>query len=223
MMRRRTVAAFGSLVLALVAFACGQIQVVRDTAGVTDARLAPKNMGFEAGVAANGVPIEWDETGDDAHPRLVAIDVLPPGRLRNYSFERDTKVRRSGKASGRLRFDGKSSARWAATIQCIDASPELAGRTAKMRGYMKIAGVKRVEPISDGDRPGAGMYLRSDTPSEVGVQIDNMDDRALVGTIDWKRYEVKIRIDAGVVNLCFGLILNGVGSLWVDDLELTVR
>lgn len=223
MTRRRTLAeTFGSLAL-LVTFGCGQIEVVRDTGGVSDVRLAPKNMGFEAGVAADGVPLEWSETGADARPKLIAIDAVPRGRLRNYSFERDTMIRRSGKASGRLRFDGKTSSMWAAIVQCIDASPEFGGKTARMDGYMKVEGVRRVEPMKDpeGGPPGAKMWLRSDTESE--ERLDNMDDRPVVGTVAWKRYRVSVPVDPGAIQLCFGLILDGVGTIWVDDLELSVR
>jgi hypothetical protein len=49
-----------------------------------------------------------------------------------------------------------------------------------------------------------------------------MQDRAIEGTIDWKKYEIVLDVPEGSVDIAFGILLDGKGQAWVDDLQFDV-
>jgi hypothetical protein len=55
-----------------------------------------------------------------------------------------------------------------------------------------------------------------------GTPFDDMSDRWLTGTADWKRLEIVLDVPADASLIDLGVLLTGTGSAWVDDLELAV-
>jgi erythromycin esterase-like protein len=85
-----------------------------------------------------------------------------------------------------------------------------AGKKIRFSGYIKTEGV------TNGF---AGLWWRVDGPSGV-LAFDNMQDRGVTGTTDWKRYEVELPVAAEVKNINFGAILTGTGTAWFDGLSV---
>ncbi|HZE88067.1 MAG TPA: erythromycin esterase family protein, partial [Verrucomicrobiae bacterium] len=52
------------------------------------------------------------------------------------------------------------------------------------------------------------------------LAFDNMEDRGVSGTSDWKRYEIELPVDAAVKNINFGVLMPGEGTAWFDDLAI---
>ena len=87
-----------------------------------------------------------------------------------------------------------------------------AGKRVRYSGYIKTKGITR---------GWAGLWWRVDGKSGV-LAFDNMQDRGVTGTTDWKRYEIDLPVAADVTNINFGAILTGDGSAWFDGLEVTL-
>src|SRR6185503_6926270 len=50
----------------------------------------------------------------------------------------------------------------------------------------------------------------------------DMGSRPLLGTTDWKRYDIVADVPAEAENVIFAASLSGKGTLWVDGLEVAI-
>jgi hypothetical protein len=64
-----------------------------------------------------------------------------------------------------------------------------------------------------------GLWMRVDT-LKATVGFDNMQNRPVAGTTDWKKYEIVLDVPQEAVFLPFGFLLVGKGQLWADDFQL---
>jgi erythromycin esterase-like protein len=87
---------------------------------------------------------------------------------------------------------------------------EAAGKRAHYSGYIKTEGITRGY---------AGLWWRVDGASGM-LAFDNMQDRGVTGTTDWKRYDIELPVAADAKNISFGAILTGDGSAWFDGLTV---
>lgn len=87
---------------------------------------------------------------------------------------------------------------------------EAAGKRVRFSGYIKTEGVTSGY---------AGLLWRVDGSSGT-LAFDNMHDRGVTGTTDWKRYEVEIPVAADAKNINFGAIFTGNGTAWFDGLSV---
>lgn len=67
----------------------------------------------------------------------------------------------------------------------------------------------------------AGLWMRVDKGSS-SVAFDNMHDRAIKGTSDWKRYEVVLDVPADATGIAFGVLLSGSGEVWLSDTKMEI-
>ncbi len=61
--------------------------------------------------------------------------------------------------------------------------------------------------------------MRVDAQDQHAVSFDNMQDRAVKGTTDWKRYDVVLEVPEKSQKVAFGLLLGGTGQVWMNDLR----
>jgi erythromycin esterase-like protein len=87
---------------------------------------------------------------------------------------------------------------------------EAAGKRVRFSGYIKT------ENVTDGF---AGLWWRVDGASGP-VAFDNMQDRGVTGTTDWKRYVIELPVAADAKNINFGALFTGSGSAWFDGLSI---
>jgi hypothetical protein len=64
--------------------------------------------------------------------------------------------------------------------------------------------------------------MRVDDNSEGGSQVktlafDNMGDRPLKGTFDWRKEDVVLDVPAGGTGAFFGILLSGTGTVWLNN------
>lgn len=85
-----------------------------------------------------------------------------------------------------------------------------ASKRVRFSGYIKT------EDVADGF---AGLWWRVDGAAGV-LAFDNMQDRGVVGTTDWKRYDIELPVAADAKNINFGAILTGSGTAWFDGLSV---
>jgi erythromycin esterase-like protein len=87
---------------------------------------------------------------------------------------------------------------------------DAAGKRVRFSGYIKTEGV------TDGF---AGLWWRVDGPSGV-LAFDNMQNRGVTGTTDWKRYDIELPVAADTKNINFGALFPGTGTAWFDGLSV---
>lgn len=84
------------------------------------------------------------------------------------------------------------------------------GKSIRLSGYIKT------ENVRDGF---AGLWMRIDPK----VGFDNMNDRGVTGTTDWKEYEVILPLSPEKTEkILVGGLLIGKGKMWLDDIKVTI-
>ncbi|MGB3079913.1 MAG: S41 family peptidase [Saprospiraceae bacterium] len=151
------------------------------------------NLGFEKISPDQKLPDDWIKWGS------------------GYDLIIDTLVRKSGKISMLIQPSGEKSAN---TFGCIaHAIPAMyAGKEIEVRAYMKLINV------ADGV---IGLMLRIDGESGP-LGFENMMDKKIEGTSDWKLYSVKLPYPENAKNIYIGALLSGTGQLWVDDFQVLI-
>ena len=89
---------------------------------------------------------------------------------------------------------------------------DAAGKRIRLSGYIKTEGV------TEGY---AGLWLRVDGASGV-LEFDNMNNRGITGTTDWKRYDIELPVAATAANINFGALFPANGTAWLDSLAIEV-
>ena len=84
------------------------------------------------------------------------------------------------------------------------------GKKIELTGYIKT------ENVTNGY---AGLWMRLD-PS---AGFDNMNNRGVTGTTDWKQFKIKLPLNAEKSQqVVVGGLLTGTGKMWLDQLEVSV-
>jgi hypothetical protein len=146
---------------------------------------------------------------------------LPQGWLRmgdhpeDYEMRMDPGAGRTGKASATIKGKGPSPAGFGTLMQSIEAG-EYKGKRLRLSGWVKAAGIGEW----------AGLWMRVDGPTSPGssfpamLAFDNMQNRPIKGTADWKRHEIVLDVAPEATFISFGILLRGAGQAWIDDLSL---
>ena len=126
---------------------------------------------------------------------------------KHYSTYIDSAISKKGKNSAVIEYHGDSP-QFKVWVYSIPAKYE--GKKIKLSGFLKTENVT-------GGYAGLWMQIK---PS---VGFDNMRDRGVKGTTDWKRYEVELDLKSNVAtSISFGGILSGKGKMWIDNLQITI-
>ncbi len=125
----------------------------------------------------------------------------------SYIIGIDSTTAQNGKKSATIAYNGDQPdyKAWAFEIPA-----HFEGKKIKLTGYIKT------ENVTDGY---AGLWMRLD-PS---VGFDNMKDRGVTGTTNWKKYEIVLDVKlSNAKTIVVGGLLVGKGKMWIDNLEVTV-
>ena len=68
----------------------------------------------------------------------------------------------------------------------------------------------------------AGFWLRADDANNQIVAFDNMQKRGLSGTTNWQTGEIVLDIPPTAEVLHLGLLLDGPGKVWMNNLTFEV-
>ena len=66
------------------------------------------------------------------------------------------------------------------------------------------------------------LWLRVDREKRRSGFFDNMSDRPITSK-EWKKYEILGKVDNDALNIVFGCFLSGIGQVWVDEFQLSVK
>src|SRR6185369_5373549 len=98
---------------------------------------------------------------------------------------------------------------WASLGQPI-AADDYRGKRIRVSGWLKTV-----------DASEAALWMRIDGEKRL-LALDRMDDRPATGTTDWKMYSVVLDVPSDAKNIFLGVLLNGKGQIWADDLTFEV-
>ena len=126
----------------------------------------------------------------------------------SYRFALDTADPRSGARS--LRIDNVGPEPYGAIAQSIDAAP-YRGKTARLSAWLRTR-----------DTANATLSL---IVLANGVPLANnfMADAPVKGTTAWKQYTITLPVAPNAEFIEVGAMMQGKGTLWLDDVELSVQ
>jgi len=137
---------------------------------------------------------------------------LAGSNRKDFTITPDPGTTHSGKPSMLLSCDLKDVFGFGTVMQQQPPAAFL-GKRVRMSAWVKAEDVK-------GE---AGLWLRVDGKDQTApLAFDNMNDRAIQGTSDWRRYEVVLDVAPEARNLAFGLLMENTGRVWLDDLNFEV-
>jgi hypothetical protein len=121
----------------------------------------------------------------------------------------------SGRASGYLRTDSAFPSGFGTLMQMVQVG-SYPGARVRMSAWAK----------ADGVADWAGLWMRVDGPDTrktgKSLSFDNMQNQPIKGTSDWTRYEIVLDVPQAAIALAFGILLEGKGEVWLDDVQFTV-
>ena len=147
-----------------------------------------------ASSAADSIPKGWSKAGN---------------RPQNYEVALDTVVKHSDKAGAYIKFTGAGADGFCTLMQSFKANG-YHGKRVRMSAWVRTE-----------NADSAQLWLRLDSAKGM-VGFDNMNNRQVRGTVDWKKYDIVLDVPASAVNIAFGALLAGKGQAWVDDFVFEV-
>jgi len=130
---------------------------------------------------------------------------------KKYEIGVTTDSARKGKI-GYLKSTDKKIDNQFGTIMQNFIPEEYLGKRVKLTAFIKA------ENIDDW----AGMWMRVDGSGGKTLSFDNMQDRAIKGSKDWKEYEIILDVPKGAINLAYGVLLSGTGKVFIDDFKFSI-
>ncbi len=150
------------------------------------------NLGFENPFTAGSFPDQWFRWGD-----------------KDYLITVDSTIRHNGNNSALITHAGSTENSFGCIAHWFEAGYDC--QQIELRAYMKMENVS--SPV--------GLMLRIDGNDNI-LQFDNMQQRNICGTADWKQYSVRLAYPDNAKKIYIGAILQGSGKLWVDDFEVFI-
>lgn len=138
-----------------------------------------------------------------------SITLLPrgweqDGAIQDFEARVDTTIKRSGMTSARIKFTGERTNGPAGLKQGFN-SENYRGKRLKLSAWIKTENVQS-----------ANLWMRFDGSQRM-FGFDDMNNRAIKGTTDWKKYEITMDVPDYTIYIAFGFLINGRGQAWVDD------
>jgi len=140
------------------------------------------------------VPKGWFAAGSNPSEYEMGID--------NSNFE-------NGQSCAYIKSKAPKENEFGTLMQTISAE-NYSGKRLKLSGYVK-------SEIVDG---WSGVWMRIDGENNQQLGFDNMRDRAIKGTTDWKEYEIILDIPTNSKTINYGVLLGGNGKVWFDNFKL---
>lgn len=165
------------------------------------------------GLAVDGGGTAWIDgvTVEAVGPEVArtgGISWFPTGvNPEDYDMGGNPRVPHGADGGGyiRSRVDApRTFGSWATTVPITS----LLGKRMRLSGYV------RTEVASH-----AAIWMRVDGPNNQTLSFDNMDNRPIVGTTGWKRYDLVLDVPPQATGVMFGIMLAGGGKAWIDGLE----
>jgi len=126
-----------------------------------------------------------------------------------YEMGLDKSVFQNGSSSAFLKSKEPKNNEFGTLMQYINAENYI-GKRLRLTGYVKCESVEGW----------SGMWMRIDGETGQQLGFDNMQERAIKGTTDWKKYEIVLDIPTGSKGIAYGVLLGGKGKVWFDNMKM---
>ncbi|HJZ73147.1 MAG TPA: tetratricopeptide repeat protein [Vicinamibacterales bacterium] len=94
------------------------------------------------------------------------------------------------------------------TLMQSFSAEQYVGRRVRLSAFVK----------SENVQGWAGLWMRVDGKGgNAPLAFDNMQDRSIKGTTDWRNYDVVLDILPEAVSISIGILLGGTGTVWMND------
>lgn len=123
------------------------------------------------------------------------------------SYETGTEY--TGKPSAFLKSTATEPIKGFGTLMQSFAADNYKGKRIRFTASVKSQDVK----------DWSGLWMRVDKGRE-SVAFDNMQNRAIKGTTDWKEYVVTLDVPGDATGISFGILLTETGTVWLRDIRL---
>jgi len=139
---------------------------------------------------------------------------LPDGWIRagsapaDFDMGVDQSVAHSGKASGYLKSKVAKPTGFGTLMQMCKAE-QFHGKRVRLSAWVK----------TDNVTGWAGLWMRVDGPEAKMLAFDNMQSRPIKGTWGWTQYNIVLDVAPDAKDIAFGILLEGTGGVWLDDLS----
>lgn len=134
------------------------------------------------------------------------------GNTKDYDIGSDTNIFKDGKTSATIKSRTQTPENFGTIVQSFSAESYL-GKRVRMSAYVK----------ADKITSWAGLWMRVDGEGkDISLSFDNMQNRPIKGTLDWKKYEIVLDIPEASKFITFGILLDGPGQAWVDGFKFEV-
>jgi hypothetical protein len=68
----------------------------------------------------------------------------------------------------------------------------------------------------------AGLWMRVDGKNQHVLSFDNMQNRPIRGTLDWKQYAIVLDVPQESTGIFFGILLVGPGEVWLENVRFDI-
>ena len=134
------------------------------------------------------------------------------GNKDRYVLETDSSRLYEGQPVVFLRSVDTVEKGYGGTRKILSAIPYI-GKRVRMSGYLRTGDVMKW----------VGFWLRIDGGElSAPMVFDNMNDRAISGTTEWKKYEIVLDVPDGATNFFYGAVLSGPGRIWYSGIKFEV-
>jgi hypothetical protein len=127
-----------------------------------------------------------------------------------YEAGTDWNVFYEGKSSAYI--TGKKENKEFSTLMQEIKADKFSGKRIRYSGYLKSKDISGW----------GGLWMRVDGEGNKTLSFDNMENRAVKGTTDWKKYDIVLDVPADSQFISFGILSSGKGTLWVDKIGFEV-
>lgn len=141
--------------------------------------------------APEPLPPQWGITGKNPEKFIAGID--QSDGFRGAKF---------------LRNKTDDAKAWAALYQQISAQDYL-GQRIRFRARVRTADIGNW----------AGLWMRVDGATRGNLAFYNSQDKPIKGTTDWQERSVVLDVPTDAASIIFGVIGDGTGSVWIDQLS----
>jgi hypothetical protein len=132
---------------------------------------------------------------------------------KDYKMEITTAVKHSGTHAAMIQYTSTDKPSGFGTYMQMHKPGAWLGKEVKMTGWIKS---ENVEDWS-------GMWCRVDgADRKEMLDFDNMEDRPIKGTTDWKKYEITVNIPKDASAIAYGVLVSGKGTVYFDDITFEV-
>lgn len=151
-------------------------------------------------------------TSNEANAQSIDGWFISGSKKESYEIGLDKSVYKSGGISAYLESNQTKIEGFGTLMQTCSAENYL-GKRIKMIAYIKSENVVNK----------AGMWLRVDSKEpRKTLGFDNMKDRPIKGNINWTKYEIVLDVPQESDLLNFGVLINGTGKVWIDDIKFEI-